>query len=60
MDTESCNFDWNTIKEKILDSIAKILLHPIQKLWNPPLAEEQFVELVEFLKYKFYSKILIF
>ncbi len=32
------------MKEKILDLMAKILLHPIQKLWEPPIAEEQFVE----------------
>jgi hypothetical protein len=32
------------MKEKFLDSIARILLHPIQKLWEPPIAEEQFVE----------------
>ena len=31
------------MKEKILDCIAKIVLLNVQKLWDPPIAEEQFV-----------------
>jgi hypothetical protein len=35
--------DWNDMKEKILDGFAKLILLNIQKLWDPPIAEEQFV-----------------
>ena len=35
--------DWNDTKEKVLDALAKVVLLNIQKLWDPPIAEEQFV-----------------
>ena len=35
--------DWNDTKEKVLDVLAKVLILNIQKLWDPPIAEEQFV-----------------
>jgi hypothetical protein len=35
--------DWNDTKEKVLDALAKVLILNIQKLWDPPIAEEQFV-----------------
>ena len=35
--------DWNDTKERVLDSLAKLLILNIQKLWDPPIAEEQFV-----------------
>ncbi len=31
------------MKVKILEAIAKIVMLNIQKLWDPPIAEEQFV-----------------
>ncbi len=39
----SGNFDWNDMKEKVLDGISKLVQLNIQKLWDPPIAEEQFV-----------------
>ena len=42
-DLETSNYDWNDMKEKILEALAKIVLLNIQKLWDPPIAEEQFV-----------------
>jgi len=42
-DLDTSNYDWNDMKEKILDALAKIVLLNIQKLWDPPIAEEQFV-----------------
>ena len=35
--------DWNDTKEKVLDCLSKLVLLNIQKLWDPPIAEEQFV-----------------
>jgi len=37
-DLETSNYDWNDMK-----ALAKIVLLNIQKLWDPPIAEEQFV-----------------
>lgn len=48
----AATFDWNDMKEKILDCIAKIVLLNIQKLWDPPIAEEQFVISITNLCYK--------
>jgi hypothetical protein len=42
----SVSFDWSELREKILDTLAKLLVLNIQKLWDPPIAEEQFVMLV--------------
>jgi condensin complex subunit 1 len=50
--SSGATFDWNDLKEKILDGIAKILLLNIQKLWDPPIAEEQFVIFITNLCYK--------
>jgi hypothetical protein len=36
-------YDWIDVREKVLDAISKIVQLNIQKLWDPPIAEEQFV-----------------
>jgi condensin complex subunit 1 len=48
----STNFDWNEIREKLLDALAKLVQLNIQKLWDPPIAEEQFVIIISNLCYK--------
>ena len=40
---ETGSYDWTDTKAKILEAIAKLVLLNIQKLWDPPIAEEQFV-----------------
>lgn len=39
----SMNFDWVDLREKVLEALSKLLILNIQKLWDPPIAEEQFV-----------------
>lgn len=39
----SLNFDWVELREKVLDALSKLVVLNIQKLWDPPIAEEQFV-----------------
>ena len=46
-------FDWPAQKEKLLAALAKLLQLSVQKLWDPPIAEEQFVISVTNLCYKF-------
>jgi condensin complex subunit 1 len=41
--------DWNETRDKILNSISRIVQLNIQKLWDPPIVEEQFVMLVVLL-----------
>lgn len=37
------NLDWADLREKVLETLSKLLVLNIQKLWDPPIAEEQFV-----------------
>lgn len=37
------NLDWIDLREKVLEAVAKLLVLNVQKLWDPPIAEEQFV-----------------
>ncbi|RNA14671.1 condensin complex subunit 1, partial [Brachionus plicatilis] len=46
------HFDWNDIKEKILACLVKIVDLNIQKFWEPPIVEEQFVTTLTNLCYK--------
>ncbi|CAF0903319.1 unnamed protein product [Brachionus calyciflorus] len=48
----SSHFDWNDIKENVLACLANIVDLNIQKLWDPPIAEEQFVITITNLCYK--------
>lgn len=50
--TDSDISDWIDTRDKILDSISRITLLNIQKLWDPPIVEEQFVILITNLCYK--------
>jgi condensin complex subunit 1 len=48
----STSASWNDLKEKVLEVISKIVILNIQKLWDPPIAEEQFVIMITNLCYK--------
>ena len=39
----SGHYDWASMREKILDALSKLMQLNIQKLWDPPLVEDQFV-----------------
>ena len=48
----SSHYDWNEMREKLLDSMSKLVLLNVQKLWDPPIAEEQFVIMLSNLCYR--------
>uniref|UniRef100_A0A1A9WR39 Condensin complex subunit 1 n=1 Tax=Glossina brevipalpis TaxID=37001 RepID=A0A1A9WR39_9MUSC len=39
-------FDWDVKRVKFLRQLFNIMQYPLEKLWNPPLAEESFVNML--------------
>jgi condensin complex subunit 1 len=43
---ELAGLDWDEEREKAVRSLLQLVQLPLNKLWNPPIVEEQFVKLV--------------
>lgn len=50
--TAAMGFDWDAEKERALTALSHLMQLPLQRLWDPPVADQEFVNMVTSCCYK--------